>query len=122
MSVLLCRKASYNMQAGDHIQPAEAGKEIAPATQSDVPATKDGLPATGDSVNSIQDDVPSTSYGSTVTESNTRWDAKKRAVKVIGNWGWLERGGGRGVGAQGGGWFEWQEGGGGGWSTGGRVV
>ena len=42
------------IQAGDHMQAAE----------------------------STQDSIPSTSYGSTTSASSTRWDAKKRAVKV----------------------------------------
>ena len=45
----------YGMQAGDHIQASEPG----------------------------QDGAPSTSYSSTASGSATRWDAKKRAVKVL---------------------------------------
>lgn len=54
-------------QAGDLIQLKESAKASVPATQDNIPATKDSL--------------PSTSYGGSTTESNTRWDAKKRAVK-----------------------------------------
>ena len=43
------------MQAGDHIETGDAA----------------------------QDSAPSTSYGSAASESHTRWDAKKRAVKVV---------------------------------------
>ena len=78
----LWSKVVCDLQAGDHIQLAEAGKDNAPATKDNVPATTDGLPATGDGANSNPDRIPSTSYGSNATESNTRWDAKKRAVKV----------------------------------------
>ena len=47
------------MQAGDHIQSSETTSETA-----------------------AQDSTPSTSYSTTTSESITRWDAKKRAVKV----------------------------------------
>ena len=43
------------MQAGDHIEASEAAQEGA----------------------------PSTSYSSTASGSTTRWDAKKKAVKVL---------------------------------------